>query len=367
MKTGPEQFQGSGSESRFSNIVKEMAGDFKKATGEPLVKMEDYFKYAKKFVNEEELKDFEALGKFMQFANKDLALIAIDEIKANNDEETKELDKELKNMSDEKKIKVSKFRDIVKDDVREKFSDILKEVSEELELPDGDVDQAEAMKAMSTTLDQLISKLAGNSDKMKEVQKQIIDLKKVAVLASNEATNLKRDGKKSVKKELREEDEPQRGDIPVKEEGDDFEDGDMEDDDDEIFNFSDEEMAELADARKKLEEATAEVEQLEKDIRGDLGEEPEAVVGLEGYGSADNVKVSVTKLGSGAEDLTEDQAAKIAKRLEGTIKDKLAKLGIDTGSRCFIMINAYSNAYTHSHTHAHCSHTLSYPCLHPCS
>merc|ERR1711872_881454 len=46
----------------------------------------------------------------------------------------------------------------------------------------------------------------------------------------------------------------------------------------------------------------------------------------------ENVKVSVTKLGTG-EELDPEEAAKIAKRLEGTIKDKLAKLGIDTGSR----------------------------------
>merc|ERR1712192_294039 len=45
-----------------------------------------------------------------------------------------------------------------------------------------------------------------------------------------------------------------------------------------------------------------------------------------------NVKVSVTKLGTG-EEINPEEAAKIAKRLEGTIKDKLAKLGIDTGSR----------------------------------
>ena len=43
--------------------------------------------------------------------------------------------------------------------MREKFSDILKEVSDELELPEGDVDQDEAMRSMSELLDQLVSKL----------------------------------------------------------------------------------------------------------------------------------------------------------------------------------------------------------------
>merc|ERR1719369_2351897 len=107
----------------------------------------------------------------MQFANKDLSLIAIEKIKSNNDDDLKEFDKEIEKMSEEKKVKAAKFRDIVKDDVREKFGDILQEISDELKLPEGDVDQDEAISAMSATLDQLIAKLAGTGDKMKEVQK----------------------------------------------------------------------------------------------------------------------------------------------------------------------------------------------------
>lgn len=315
MEAGPEQFTGSGSPTRFSNIVKELAVDYKKATGESLVKIDDYFKYAKKFVNEEGLDKFEALRKFMQFANKDLAMMIIDDIKTNTNEEMKEFNKEVEEMSEEKKIKVAKFRDIVKDDVREKFSDILKEVSDELNLPDGDVDQEEAMRAMSATLDQLVSKLAGSSDKMKDVQKQIVDLKKEV---AGETVDLKRDGKRSVKKELREEDEPQRGDMSIKDDDDEEEEEEEEEYEAKLDDA-------LAEAKKKLEVAEAEVEQLEKEWKGELPQK------LAETGGNDNLKVTVTKMGGGVgEELSAEQAAKLASRLEGTIKDKLAKLGIDT-------------------------------------
>merc|ERR1712098_113728 len=133
---------------------------------------------------------------------------AIDQIKYNNEnnndedikdkyikeDDLKEFDKEIEMLSEEKKAKVSKFRDVVKDDVRQKFGDILQEISEELKLPEGDVDQDEAMKAMSATLDQLVSKLAGSSEKMKEVQKHVSDLKKVTEEVTEKSLNLKRDG-----------------------------------------------------------------------------------------------------------------------------------------------------------------------------
>merc|ERR1719370_1699391 len=219
-----------------------------------------------------------------------------------------EFSKEVESLPEEKRIKVAKFKDIVKDDVREKFSDILKEVSEELELPEGDVDQDEAMKSMSELLDQLVSKLAGPSEKMAGVKKQALELKQAAEAVASESVNLKRDGKRSVKKELREDSEEvhqQRGDIPIREADEDY---------DEIFGEEEDAKldAAITDTRKKLEEAEAEVARLEDESK--------------------NVKVSVTKLGTG-EELNPEEAAKIAKRLEGTIKDKLAKLGIDTGSR----------------------------------
>merc|ERR1719402_847945 len=272
MRTGPEQFTGSGNPTRFSNIVKEMASDYMKATGEPLLKMDDYFDYAKRYVKESELKSFEGLRKFMSFANKDLALNAVDEIKANGgDPEMAEFTKHIINLADDKKAKVEKFRDIVKDDVREKFSDILKEVSDELELPDGDVDPEEAMKTMSELLDQLISKLPGSSEKMEGVKKQARELKQAADKVAKESfVSLKRDGKKSVKKELRDEDEQQqqRGDIPITKADEEKEEEEDETTRD-IFGGSDDQDAKLDAAlrhtKKKLEEAEAEVARLEKE------------------------------------------------------------------------------------------------------
>merc|ERR1719480_470037 len=99
-------------------------------------------------------------------------------------------DKEIENLSDEKIKTAAKFRDVVKDDVREKFSEILKEVSEELDLPEGDVDKDEAMAAMTETLDQLMNKLAGAGDK---IHKHVHNLKKVSrdKVATDELVNLK--------------------------------------------------------------------------------------------------------------------------------------------------------------------------------
>merc|ERR1719234_2426825 len=131
---------------------------------------------------------------------------------------------------------------------------------------------------MSELLDQLVSKLAGPSDKMAGVKKQALELKKAAEAVASESVNLKRDGKRSVKKELREDSEDshhQRGDIPFKEADEDY---------DEIFGEEEEEEdakldAAITDSRKKLEEAEAEVARLENE-------------------NSKNVKVSVTKLGT---------------------------------------------------------------------
>jgi len=330
-----EKMETPGSLDRFKEDVEEMANQYFKATNEKLVKMDDYFKYAKKFVSKEKHENLEVLRNYMQFANENLSVMAKEESEANNNEELKEFNKEIESLTEEKKVKVAKFRDIVKDDVREKFSDILKEVSEELRLPDGDVDQEEAINEMSATLDQLITKLAGPTEKVEGIHKHVMNLKKAAEEASEEAVNLKRDGKRSVKKELRDDDEPSdikrstkkelkenspppRADIPI------------EDDDDEDFDVSDDAEldAALEEARKKLLEAEAEVELLEKEWNDKMPSK------LAAKSPAENVRVSVTKMGAaGGEQLDEEQAAKIAKRLEGTIKDKLAKLGIDTGNR----------------------------------
>ena len=82
---------------------------------------------------------------------------------------------------------------MVKDDVREEFQNILKEVSEELEIPDGDVNKDEAMAAMSETLDQLMSKLSGAGENLERVQKTVNNIKKI----SKEELSLREDIKKT--------------------------------------------------------------------------------------------------------------------------------------------------------------------------
>ena len=51
------------------------------------------------------------------------------------------------------------------------------------------------------------------------------------------------------------------------------------------------------------------------------------------YINHQNVKVSVTNLSPGGEPLDDEQTKKIVKKLEGTIRDKLSKLGLDTGGK----------------------------------
>lgn len=252
-------------------------------------------------------------------------------------------DKEVDALSDSGKKKVSKFRDIVKDDVREQFSDILKEVSEDLELPDGDVDKDEAMKAMGETLDQLIGKLSGAEDKIDKVQKHVMDLKKLS--ADQEETDnmvsLKRDGKKSVKKELHiDENGYARGDIPGIHTRSDVPVRKDVDEVDELGEAEEDELdSEILETKQKLEDAEKEVEQLEKEVK-ELTETTKPLIPNKSPQietkdlELDNVKVSVTKLSAGGvEGMDEEQTDKFVKRLEGTIKDKLSQLGLDTGNR----------------------------------
>ena len=317
VEEGPEQFQGPGSPTRchqpnisplhqltwchqppfhllprFSTMVRGMALEYQQARGAPLTDMAHWFEHATRFLREEEMEAFNQLKKLMLFANKMLAEMAAEE--EEEEDEVKELDRELEAMTEEKRVKVAKFKDIVKEDVRERFSDILREVSEELELPGGEVEQEEAMQAMADTLDQLVAKLAGSSEQVEGVRRQVEDIKAAAA----DTTDLKRDGKRSVKKELRDEEDEEIF-------GSDSEDDDLD--------------ATIAETRKKLVAMKAEADQLEKEVKTSAK-------------ATDNVKVSVTKMGLG-EEVDAEQAATIAKRLEGTIKDKLAKLGIDTGNR----------------------------------
>jgi len=309
----------------FTLILEEMAKDYKKYTQEPLISIDDYFKIAQKFIDQGSLNDerFEKLKKFMQFADGELLNIKYEEEVALD--ETQSFDEEINKLSNNNVEMAAKFRDVVKDDVREKFSEILKEVSEELDLPEGDVDKDEAMAAMTETLDKLMNKLAGTGDKIQNAQKQAASLRKITgdKAATDDILNLKRDNQKSVKKDLRE----RQVDI-LPEDGDG---GDGDEDDHEIDE-------KLKDTMRQLEDAETEVKNLEKEILH-LSNSPQLKhKGGEDINSGEtadlkNVKVSLTNLSPGGEGFDDEQTNKIVKKLEGTIRDKLSKLGLDTGGR----------------------------------
>ena len=165
-----------------------------------------------------------------------------------------------------------------------------------------------------------MNKLSGAGEKLEKVQKTVDNLKKISAdkEATDEMLSLKRDNKKSVKKDLRQKEEDEDDGIEIDDEAKEFDEYfDMdydEEDKDDIDEFSDEIYDETV---KVLKNAEAEVAQLEKEVQQ--------------MKDVDNVKVSVTNMNPGAE--TDEDTAKVVQKLEDTIKDKLFSLGLDTGGR----------------------------------
>merc|ERR1712058_33564 len=150
--------------------------------------------------------------------------------------------------------------------------------------------------------------LAGAGEKIDKVQQSVNNLKKISndKKATDEMLSLKRDNKKSVKKDL----------SLMEEEAED----DLEDEDDALDDdLDDEEDLDEAyeNAVENLKEVEADVSRLEKEMK-------EKSVEL------DNVKVSVTSIAGIQSD---EDTEKVVKKLEETLKDKLAKLGRETGGR----------------------------------
>jgi len=303
----------------YTDILKEIAKDYRKTTNERLTKINDYFKIAKKIVDDD-AESIEKLQHFMQFADGELLTIQEDV-----ELEDEIFEKELDQLTDDNIETAKKFRDVVKDDVKEKFSDILKEVSEELELPEGEVNKDEAMAAMSKTLDDLMGKLAGAGEKIDQVQKQVIDIKKISEQAKEASDD-----------QLTENKEPRRNRADIMPNDDEEEDEHIDDNDDDETN--DEDDNKLRDTMKQLKEAEAEVETLEKEFKelakSDHKKEDTTAISTEDFNhDLDKVKVSVTNLSPGGDSMDTEQTSKIVKKLEGTIRDKLSKLGLDTGGR----------------------------------
>jgi len=291
-------------------VLLDISADYMKVTNELPATIDDYFKVSKKIVGDKipssrmkKLQTYLTLYQELLPSREEVLIHIADQ--AEMPEDKVELPKE-------DLVKAAKFKDLVKDDVRDQFQDILKEVSEELEIPDGDVDKDEAMAAMTDTLDKLMDKLAGAGEKIDKVQQTVNNLKKISndKEATDEMLSLKRDNKKSVKKDLSrlEEDETEGDDIDEDyDDADDLNDDGEEDGLDEAYE----------NAVENLKEVEADVSRLEKEMR-------EKRVEL------DNVKVSVTSLAGIQSD---EDTEKVVKKLEETLKDKLSKLGLETGGR----------------------------------
>ena len=281
-------------------LLLDMATDYRKLTNEWLGNVEEYFRVASKVVGDkvskEKMKDLERFMKtFEQFLpSKEEVLIHLADTAELPDGNPELVKDDLRN--------AAKFRDVVKDEIRENFQDILKEVSEELDIPEGDVDKDEAMAAMSQTLDQLMNKLSGAGEKLEHVQKTVDNLKKLSdnKEATDDLVSLKRDNKQSVKKDLSRMEEPEEDD----------------EEEDDLDDFADEVIEQAVNVLGKAEE---EVAQLEKEVK-------EMAVSKD-----DMVKVSVTNMSPGVE--PDEDTEKVVRKLEDTIKDKLSKLGLDTGGR----------------------------------
>ena len=273
-----------------------IARDYRKVTKERLTNIDDYMKVARKIVAD-------------TFPEEDLAEISeyLKKIEGLLPLENEILD-EVSELSQENLETAAKFKDVVKDDIRTQFKDILREVSEELDIPNGDVDEDEAMAEMSKTLDKLMTKIAGTGKAIDKAQKTVDHMKK-AVLeeeADTEDLSLKRDNKMSVKKDL-----SQKA----------LSDDDYNDEEDEEPEGG---MEELEAASELLDQAEAELSALEKDMKDVITANGKAE-------DSDNVKVSVTNMSPGG--ATDEKTEEIVKKLEDSIKNKLGKLGVDTGGR----------------------------------
>merc|ERR1739838_571912 len=154
----------------------------------------------------------------------------------------------------------AKVKDVVNKEMRHKFDDIFEEVSDEMDISDGEIDKDEVMAVMSKTLDELMSKLSGTGGKIDNVQKHIENFKKSKSIidesAGDDVESLERDNKQSIKKDL------SRIEIMEEEEEEDDED-DKEDEEDEEFKR----------ATKLLKEASAEVDALEKELKREMEKE----------------------------------------------------------------------------------------------
>ena len=130
---------------KIISLLMDIAIDFKKVTNEWLVKVEDYFRVARKIVDDKypsmKIDRHQKMLKFWE-----PFLPSREEVLFHMAEEA-EVPEDIPDLAGSDLANAAKFRDVVKDNVREEFKDILKEVSEELDIPDGDVNKDEIGRA----------------------------------------------------------------------------------------------------------------------------------------------------------------------------------------------------------------------------
>merc|ERR1719319_1234685 len=359
-------------------VLAKLKRDYKSMTGKTLLFMSQWFELVEKDVQDQ---DLEKIRTFMKFADGELPSVTevsgsepsgLDDVKQEDgDDEMEEFDQKIDSLSGKEKQRLGKIRNVLKDDLKDQFAEILKEVKDDLDLEEADLDRDLAMDKLAETLDDLMGKLSGAEEKIDRVHKHVEKVKKMVDTANKEENGkdsihedgilspniqkegTKHDGKKSVKKELNDaEDEI-------------FGEGDKElvkSDEEENFNYEEahqqllEVEKKLVDLNQNLEYETKQLQKLTKlqdatkaspdvldgkDVldKVDGKDAMDKVDGKDALDDPNKVEVKITKLNSNPKSLdgplssmsTQDE--KIVKKLETSMKDKLEKFGLETGGK----------------------------------
>jgi len=350
-------------------VLAKLKRDYKSMTGKTLLFMSQWFELVEKDVQDQ---DLEKIRTFMKFADGELPSVTevsgsepsgLDDVKQEDgDDEMEEFDQKIDSLSGKEKQRLGKIRNVLKDDLKDQFAEILKEVKDDLDLEEADLDRDLAMDKLAETLDDLMGKLSGAEEKIDRVHKHVEKVKKMVDTANKEENGkdsihvdgilspniqkegTKHDGKKSVKKELNDAEDEIFGE-------DDKE--LVKSDEEENFNYEEahqqllEVEKKLVDLNQNLEYETKQLQKLTK-LQDATKASPDVLDGkdvldkVDGKDALDDpnkVEVKITKLNSNPKSLDgplssmSTQDDKIVKKLETSIKDKLEKFGLETGGK----------------------------------
>jgi len=350
-------------------VLAKLKRDYKSMTGKTLLFMSQWFELVEKDVQDQ---DLEKIRTFMKFADGELPSVTevsgsepsgLDDVKQEDgDDEMEEFDQKIDSLSGKEKQRLGKIRNVLKDDLKDQFAEILKEVKDDLDLEEADLDRDLAMDKLAETLDDLMGKLSGAEEKIDRVHKHVEKVKKMVDTANKEENGkdsihvdgilspniqkegTKHDGKKSVKKELNDAEDEIFGE-------DDKE--LVKSDEEENFNYEEahqqllEVEKKLVDLNQNLEYETKQLQKLTK-LQDATKASPDVLDGkdvldkVDGKDALDDpnkVEVKITKINSNPKSLDgplssmSTQDDKIVKKLETSIKDKLEKFGLETGGK----------------------------------